>query len=77
MDSIETYIKKNLSEKRRKHVYGVVHTAQKLAGQYGCDREKAKLAAVFHDMFRSTPVDVLNMYVRQLEICLLYTSRCV
>lgn len=68
MDSIETYIKKNLSEKRRKHVYGVVHTAQKLAGQYGCDREKAKLAALFHDMFRSTPVDVLNMYVRQLEM---------
>lgn len=68
MDSIEVYIKKNLSEKRQKHVQGVVMTAEKLAKQYGCDPKKAKTAALFHDMFRSTPVDVLNMYVRQLGL---------
>ena len=68
MDSINSYIEKNLSEKRRAHVYGVVDTAKKLAEKYGCDINKAEMAALFHDMFRSTPVDVLNMYVRQLEL---------
>lgn len=68
MDSINNYIDKNLSEKRRAHVYGVVETAKKLAEKYGCDINKAETAALFHDMFRSTPVGVLNMYIRQLEL---------
>lgn len=68
MDSIKDYIEKNLSEKRRTHVYGVVETARSLAEKYGCDRDKAEAAALFHDMFRSTPVEELNMYVRQLNL---------
>ncbi len=68
MDSISSYIEKNLSDKRRAHVYGVVKTARHLAEKYGCDADKAETAALFHDMFRSTPVEVLNMYVRQLEL---------
>lgn len=72
MDSIEVYIEKNLSEKRKKHVYGVVETAEKLAEKYGCDVEKAKKAALFHDMFRSTPAEILNMYVRQLKLDKVY-----
>ncbi len=72
MDSINSYIEKNLSEKRRAHVYGVVETAKILAEKYGCDAEKAEKAALFHDMFRSTSVDVLNMYVRQLELDPIY-----
>ncbi len=72
MDSIETYIEKNLSEKSRTHTYGVVETAKKLAEKYGADREKAAAAALFHDMFRSTPAEVLNMYVRQLGLDSVY-----
>lgn len=68
MDSIEAYIEKNLNEKRRKHIYGVVETAKKLAEKYGSDPEKAETAALFHDMFRSTPVEILNMFVRQLQL---------
>lgn len=68
MVSIKDYIEKNLNEKRRAHVYGVVETAIKLAEKYGCDPGKAETAALFHDMFRSTPVEVLNMYVRQLHL---------
>lgn len=49
-------------------MYGVVETAQKLARRYGCDEQKARAAALYHDMFRSTPVSVLNMYVRQLKL---------
>lgn len=72
MDSIEVYIEKNLSEKRKKHVYGVAATAEKLAVKYGGDKEKARTAALFHDMFRSTPTEVLNMYVRQLGMDSVY-----
>lgn len=68
MDSIESYIEKNLNEKRKNHIYGVVETAKKLSVKYGADPQKAETAALFHDMFRSTPVDILNMYVRQLEL---------
>lgn len=62
------YIEKNLKEKRVKHTYSVVKEAIKLAEHYGADKEKAELAALFHDMYRSTPVPVLNMYIRQLDL---------
>ncbi len=75
MDSIEAYIEKNLSEKRKAHVRGVAETAVKLAEAYGADADKARQAALFHDMFRSTPVDVLNMYVRQLGLDSVYLDK--
>lgn len=62
------YIKNNLKEKRLKHTYSVVKEAKKLASHYGADIEKAELAALFHDMYRSTPASVLNMYIRQLGL---------
>lgn len=62
------YIEKNLNERRLKHTYSVAKEAMKLAEHYGADKEKAELAALFHDMFRSTPVAVLNMYIRQLGL---------
>lgn len=65
---ISGYIEKNLNERRLKHTYSVVNEAKKLAAHYGCDSEKAEIAALFHDMYRSTPVSVLNMYVRQLGL---------
>lgn len=72
MDSIEAYIEKNLSEKRKNHTYGVAETAERLAERYGADKEKARTAALFHDMFRSTSGDILNMYVRQLGLDSVY-----
>ena len=65
---IEEYIGKNLNEKRLKHTYSVAEEAVKLAKRYGADAGKAELAALFHDMYRSTPVAVLNMYIRQLGL---------
>lgn len=71
MDSIEkikAHIEKNFSEKRKKHTYGVANTACELAKQYGCDVYKAELAALFHDLYRSIPVNVLNYHVKHLEL---------
>lgn len=62
------YIEHNLKEKRLKHTYSVAEEAVRLAEKYGEDCERAEFAALFHDMFRSTPVTVLNMYVRHLGL---------
>ena len=67
-NKIVSYIERNLSEKRLTHTYSVRDEAVKLAEIYGADTGKAELAALFHDMFRSTSVDIINMYVRHLGL---------
>ena len=70
--SICEYIEKNFSEKRKIHTEGVRQLAMKLAQQYGEGDaalvEKAEAAALYHDMYRGVPVDVLNYYVKHLEL---------
>lgn len=65
---ITEYIEKNLSEHRLRHTYSVAEEAVKLALHYGEDPEKARFAALCHDMFRSTSIQALNMYARQLGL---------
>lgn len=71
-ESIETYIEKNATEKRRVHTEGVRHTAIKLAEKYGAGdmvlRQKAEIAALFHDMYRGVSGDILNYYVKHLGL---------
>jgi predicted HD superfamily hydrolase involved in NAD metabolism len=70
--SICEYIEKNFSEKRKIHTEGVRQTAMKLAEQFGDGNpelvEKAELAALYHDMYRGVPVDVINYYVTHLDL---------
>lgn len=70
--SICEYIEKNFSEKRKIHTEGVRQTAMKLAEKYGGgDSElvaKSELAALFHDLYRGVPVDVINYYVKHMEL---------
>lgn len=66
MSYIDDYLKEHLSEKRIRHTYGVVDEAVKLANKYGADPEKAKKAALYHDLFR-------HVEGKELEnICLNY-----
>lgn len=65
---ITAFIEKNLSEKRLAHTYSVVEEAVKMALHYGENPEKARIAALFHDMFRSTSAQALNMYIRQFDL---------
>lgn len=67
-DSINSYIEKNFSEKRKIHTAGVRECAMRLADKYGADREKAEIAALFHDMFRGVSADALNYYVKHLGL---------
>ncbi|WP_161873156.1 bis(5'-nucleosyl)-tetraphosphatase (symmetrical) YqeK [Ihubacter sp. rT4E-8] len=75
-DSINSYIEKNFSEKRKIHTEGVRSTAISLAEKYGADPKKAELAALFHDMYRGVPVDALNYYVKHLGLDKRYLDNC-
>ncbi|MBP5427213.1 MAG: bis(5'-nucleosyl)-tetraphosphatase (symmetrical) YqeK [Clostridiales bacterium] len=48
-DEIYKAMKEKMSEKRFKHVLGVVETAKMLANLYDEDIEKAKIASILHD----------------------------
>ena len=64
MDYIKAEIEERLSDKRKTHTYGVMDTAEKLAVRYGADVEKTRLAALCHDLYRSTPQKELNELVK-------------
>lgn len=56
-DKIHDYLKKNINEARYIHTLGVVETATKLAKMNNVDEEKAKIAALIHDMAKCMPKD--------------------
>jgi predicted HD superfamily hydrolase involved in NAD metabolism len=68
MDSIYSYIEKHSSENRKNHIDGVLITADILAVRYGADRQKTKIAALCHDLYRGIKDDALNIYVKQLGL---------
>jgi len=57
IDKIEDYVKSNMSEKRWRHVQGVVETAGMLAEKHGVDVTRAKLAALVHDVVKEQDLD--------------------
>lgn len=71
-ESIADYIEKNATEKRKIHTEGVRQTALYLAEKYGPGdavlKQKAEIAALFHDMYRGVSGDVLNYYVKHLGL---------
>ena len=67
-NKLKLHIEKNFSEKRKIHTYGVVETAKILAEKYGCDVEKAEIAALCHDLYRGVPDSVLNYHVKHLGL---------
>ncbi len=56
-EKIHDYLKKNINDNRYIHTLGVVETAKKLAKLNGVDEEKAKIAALIHDMAKCMPKD--------------------
>lgn len=52
---IKNEIKSSLKKTRFEHTMGVVKTAVRLAEIYGCDRKKAKYAALLHDCAKYLP----------------------
>lgn len=57
-NKIKDYIKDNMSEKRFKHVLGVVETAKDLAKRHGVNVDDAALVALVHDVVKEQEKDV-------------------
>ena len=51
------YIKKNIPEKRKTHILGVVLTALKIAKNFDIDKTKVELSALLHDSAKYIEVD--------------------
>ena len=68
MDSIYSHIQRHASTHRIGHIEGVLETADQLAIRFGADREKTKLAALSHDLYRGMRPEALNVYVNQLGL---------
>ncbi len=68
----ETYIKQwlepRVSQKRLKHIKGVVKVAQKLAERHDCDVYLARLGGWLHDACKEWKADVLVAKARELAV---------
>ena len=70
-EMIKEYLKKHLKESRYRHVLGVVETSEKLARLYGADKNKARYAALIHDLAKGKSDEELLKITKEkgYEIC--------
>lgn len=57
--------RRQMPERRWRHVLGVVATAEELAARFGGDREQIWLAALLHDYCKAWPVDRMETIIRE------------
>ena len=65
---IQQRLQSVLSIERYIHTLGVVKTAKKLAVRYGCDVEKASLAALLHDCTKDYPEDMKRRFCKEYHV---------
>ncbi len=70
MKKLEKLAKETLSEKRYHHTRCVVEQAQKLAKIYGCDEQKAMVAAWMHDICKEMKPDEQLQWLTKYGIIL-------
>ncbi|MBE1443334.1 bis(5'-nucleosyl)-tetraphosphatase (symmetrical) YqeK [Paenibacillus sp. OAS669] len=58
-------VKAQMPAKRWEHTLGVMESAVMLARQYGCDPDKAYLAAILHDVCKFWPVKDQESIIRE------------
>ena len=66
LNSIDEYLRKNLSPARYNHTQGVAGEAVKLAKIYGIDEDKAYVAGLLHDIAKEIP------WEQKLNLCVEY-----
>ena len=64
-DSLENFIKNNLTESRYRHSLGVEEMAVRLSGLHGADSEKAAFAGRYHDLAKNFDNETMNGYIRK------------
>ena len=67
-EKIKSEVKKRISKKRFIHTMGVVEAAERLAEIYGEDMEKARLAAVLHDIAKEYSADKKRKLCKKWQI---------
>jgi predicted HD superfamily hydrolase involved in NAD metabolism len=67
-EQVRERVRMYLSPERFRHVEGVVDTAADLAGRYGEDTARARMAAWVHDVAREWPVEKLRSEAERIEI---------
>lgn len=70
MEQLDKLVKKTLSPKRYHHTACVVKQAQKLARIYGCDEQKATVAAWLHDICKEQKYDEQLQWLTKFGIIL-------
>lgn len=70
VDEIKDYLKDNLKPSRYGHTLGVVNTAIKLAEIYGEDINKAKIAALCHDVAKNMNYEDMKIIMDEEGITL-------
>jgi predicted HD superfamily hydrolase involved in NAD metabolism len=60
--------RRQMPERRWRHVQGVVETAVLLADRFGGDRDKAWLAALLHDYTKAWPTDRMEAIIREQRL---------
>ncbi|AYE34830.1 bis(5'-nucleosyl)-tetraphosphatase (symmetrical) YqeK [Clostridium septicum] len=72
VNEIKNYLKNNLVESRFNHTLGVVETSIKLAKINDVDLNKAKIAALIHDVAKNKTVDEMKKIIDENKIKLSY-----
>lgn len=68
MGTAQLLIPLMLREKRAQHTFNVAKLAVELAEMYGVDVQKARLAALLHDIMKQQPDDIMLHRARQSDI---------
>ena len=68
IEDIKNWLKANLSEERYDHSLGTAECAEKLAQQFGLDKEKAYFAGLIHDCAKCLPKDETLKILEGLEL---------
>ncbi|MCI3923189.1 bis(5'-nucleosyl)-tetraphosphatase (symmetrical) YqeK [Paenibacillus sp. TRM 82003] len=65
IDEMKDAVSREMPEKRWRHTLGVVQSAVELAERFGADPEKARVAAILHDVAKYWPVDRQSAAIRE------------
>jgi len=67
-DYIKNWLKANLNDERYEHSLGTAECAEKLAKQFGLDKEKAFYTGLIHDCAKCLPKDEMQQILNQVEL---------
>lgn len=68
LEQINSYLIRELTDKRRSHTYRVAEEAVSLAKQYGVDPKKAEIAGLCHDLARNKSQQELDEWILRLQL---------